>query len=249
MSHQWEYIIFSKELEQKGPLKLYETLPIIGNRTNDWRLNVRKERAKKVDLMRKPAAPLATISLRPERISTVRDLLSEKHGNIPKGELADYVAIGKKVGSSELLLTFRSPDQMAYSEAQVMRLRNRSLWQSSAAKVRQSEDVPLYLNKETQTVQVNDQDSPGSDTGNKKHSQLYFYRYLTSQSYEDVERCTYLRHRAGVKKEGGRAVKREGSPAHYSQKMFIFKPPALKPSKQGALRRQQSKNLHSVLNN
>ena len=214
---------------------------------------MRKQRAKKVDLSRKPAAPLTTVSLRPERISLLRDLLSETHGgNVRKGELSDYVAIGKVEGCSEELLTFRSPEQLAYSEARVMSIKNKTRWKSSSTKLRLTNDVPLYLNKETQTVREIDPESASSAKNTKKHSQLYFFRHVTAQRYEDVEKCSYLGRREAGKGGDGRVTaggtSKSGSPAVNSQKMFIFRPPALKVSKPGAMRRQLIRNLHSALN-
>jgi hypothetical protein len=123
---------------------------------------------------------------------------------------------------------------------------------NSEVKSRLSEEVPRYASKETQTVRINDEESVGPGERQDKRSQLYFYRYLTAQRYEDIEKCTYLRQRDAGKRDEMRVNKgdkeREGSLAGNPQKIFIFRPPTLKQPRPGGLRRQQSKNLHSALN-
>lgn len=251
-------MIFRFGTGKGGLVKLHETLPTSLNKPqNDWRLKLRKERARKVDLSQMPPAPHATIKLKPERASIIKDILCEKHGKISKGALTDYVAIGSKGADKEVLLTFRSPDQLAYSEARSMSLKNKSAWKSAASKVLTADIGSVGVNKETQTVQVNKEDFSSSDK--EKHSQLYFYRYLTALKYEDMEQCTYIRRRGrfdkdhGVK-DGDRRKLGISPPGHHQaptqqpRKMFLLRPPALKQQKPGVLRRQQSKNLLSALN-
>ena len=242
-------IIFSFDPEKCGSVKLHETLPTSVNRPqNDWRLKVRKERAKKVDLSKKPPTPHATINLKPERVSILKDILSEKHGKISKGALTDYVAIDSKGANREVFLTFRSPDQLAYSEARAMSMKNKSVWKSAASKLLTTDIEPVCVSKGTQTVQVNKEDFSSSNPGT--HSQLYFYRYLTALKYEEMEQCTYIRRRKPLDERGGKRGEtgKQEVLTHQPQRMFLFRPPVLKQQKPGILRRQQSKNLLSALN-
>ena len=195
----------------------------------------------------KPPAPHATINLKPERVSILKDLLSEKHGKISKGALTDYVAIGSK-GGREVFLTFRSPDQLAYSEARAMSMKNKSVWKSAASKLLTTDIEPVCASKGTQTVQVDREDFSGSNQGT--HSQLYFYRYLTALKYEDMEQCTYIRRRKPLDEREGKREEtgKQEVLTHQPQRMFLFRPPVLKQPKPGILRRQQSKNLLSALN-
>ena len=126
----------------------------------------------------------------------------------------------------------------------------------------------------------------------KQHSQLYFYRYLTAQRYQDLAKCTYLRYPVTARQPAGKArdmnrdplkvrymsnlqggidgstAKRSGEQkSKHSDDRSIdiskFKSgvkvgedqgayrhllPPLKQSKMGSLRKQQSRNLHSMLN-
>eukprot|EP00116_Pleurobrachia_bachei_P012117 sb/3472379/ len=134
---------------------------------SDSRLQKRRALARDLEENSPPPVPSkTTVTLRPQRVAELRAKIYVKDR-----ELCDYIAVWKD--GKDMKLTFRSPEQLVYNEAAMMRQYDRAMGGHTS----HENDVNGLFDKATQTIK------PTLTRRRPKqaktlHSQLYFYRYV-----------------------------------------------------------------------